>query len=294
MERISLNKLYYFFVVAKTGSVKAATKKLNLTQSTISGQIRQLEVELGFDLFIRKHRKLDLSPRGEQVLAKSESIFSIADSLQEITSPARSVTRINIGVLPSLSNLFIYEFSLKLWKDRKVRISTYPGTMPQLIQLMDQNKLDLILSDGFFTSGKRYKNLRLGTDPLVAVAKVKSHFSGSRFPQCLAGRDYVKVAQPSTLQNDIDYFLKLQSIEPRTVGEAHDLGMVKAILSATDSFSILPRKSVREELKSGKLQKIGQLESPELNLTATLPAISEHQKLVRTLIRDYFQRKKSQ
>lgn len=292
MERINLNKLYYFHVVAKTGSVKAATKKLNLTQSTISGQIRQLEEELGFNLFIRKHRKLELSARGEMVLKKSDSIFSLADSLRDISATSSSVTKINIGVIPSLSNLFIYDFSLKLWKDRKVRIATYPGTMPQLIQMMDQNKVDMILSDGFSATSRRYKNLRLGTDPLVAVSRNKKIFSGVRFPQNLAGQDYVKIAQPSNLQSDVDYHLKIQNIEPRIAGEAHDLGMVKAILSVTDGFSILPRKSVRNELRKGELKLLGQLEAPSLLLTATLPAVSEHQKVIRSLIKDHFQRKR--
>lgn len=291
MERINLNKLYYFHVVAKTGSVKAATKKLNLTQSTISGQIRQLEEELGFNLFIRKHRKLELSARGERVLKKSDKIFSMAESLRDVSSSSDDVTRINIGVIPSLANLFVYDFSLKLWKDRKIRIATYPGTMPQLIQMMDQNKVDMILSDGFSAAGKRYRNLRLGTDPVVAVCRNKKPFSGTRFPQSLAGQDYVKIAQPSNLQSDIDYHLKLLNIEPRVVGEAHDSGMVKAILSATDGFSILPKKSVRNELKKGNLKLLGQMEAPSLLLTATLPAVSEHQKVIRNLIRDHFQRK---
>ncbi len=46
MDRINLNKLYYFYVVAKEGSVKAASTKLHLTQPTISAQVKQLEEDL--------------------------------------------------------------------------------------------------------------------------------------------------------------------------------------------------------------------------------------------------------
>ena len=46
MNKINLNKLYYFYIVAKEGSVKSASEKLHLTQPTISSQIKELEEDL--------------------------------------------------------------------------------------------------------------------------------------------------------------------------------------------------------------------------------------------------------
>lgn len=58
----------YFMAVAETGSVRAASRSLNVAASAISRQLIQLEETLGADLFDRSGRSLALSPAGEILL----------------------------------------------------------------------------------------------------------------------------------------------------------------------------------------------------------------------------------
>ena len=60
MAWLNYHHLYYFWVVAHEGSISAATRKLNLTQPTISAQLRQLEESLGEKLFEKSGRGLML------------------------------------------------------------------------------------------------------------------------------------------------------------------------------------------------------------------------------------------
>jgi len=59
--------LYYFWVVAKEGSVARACEKLFLAQPTVSGQIIQLEKFFGRRLFTRDKKKMDLTDDGKLV-----------------------------------------------------------------------------------------------------------------------------------------------------------------------------------------------------------------------------------
>ena len=59
MTRLNYNHLYYFYVIAHECSIKSACSKLNLTQPTISDQLKNLEEDLGQDLFYRQHRCSD-------------------------------------------------------------------------------------------------------------------------------------------------------------------------------------------------------------------------------------------
>ena len=59
IERLSLNSLKYFYYVATYGSVTLAAQKLFVTQSAVSKQLKNLENDLGIDLFDRVNKKLN-------------------------------------------------------------------------------------------------------------------------------------------------------------------------------------------------------------------------------------------
>ncbi len=64
MEWLNCHHLLYFWTVARTGSISAASKELRLASPTISNQIRKLEESLGEDLLRRSGRKLVLTEMG--------------------------------------------------------------------------------------------------------------------------------------------------------------------------------------------------------------------------------------
>ena len=59
-----------FVTVADLGTVSAAARQLRVAQPALSRQIRDLERELGFDLFDRVGRRLLLTSAGEQLLSE--------------------------------------------------------------------------------------------------------------------------------------------------------------------------------------------------------------------------------
>lgn len=64
-----LAHLYTFSVVAKFRSFTLAAEELCLTQGAVSQRIKKLEEELGFKLFVRLTRKLELTEQGKRILA---------------------------------------------------------------------------------------------------------------------------------------------------------------------------------------------------------------------------------
>lgn len=65
---MELRQLKYFLMVAKTLSFSEAAKRLYITQGTLSQQIKQLEDELGFQLFSRTSHSVALTEAGEKLL----------------------------------------------------------------------------------------------------------------------------------------------------------------------------------------------------------------------------------
>lgn len=65
---MELRQLKYFLMVAKTLSFSETAKRLYITQGTLSQQIKQLEDELGFQLFSRTSHSVALTEAWEELL----------------------------------------------------------------------------------------------------------------------------------------------------------------------------------------------------------------------------------
>ena len=93
----SYDKLKIFNTVARHGSFSAASETLNLTKGAVSHQIRLLESELGFSLFHRLPRGVELTSTGQDLLTTSQAAFESID--HRITELRRIGSRtLTIGV----------------------------------------------------------------------------------------------------------------------------------------------------------------------------------------------------
>ena len=95
--------LYYFYVIAKEGSISKATQQLRLAQPTLSSQLKQFENFLNVKLFIRENRNLILTEEGHRVLEYAKMIFDIGRELKDrmVDLNHKGRIRIQIGVLRS-------------------------------------------------------------------------------------------------------------------------------------------------------------------------------------------------
>jgi DNA-binding transcriptional LysR family regulator len=72
---IDLLQLRYFQIVAKHQHLTKAAEALNITQPALSKMIAKLENNLGYELFDRKGRQIQLNKLGESYLRTVEHVF---------------------------------------------------------------------------------------------------------------------------------------------------------------------------------------------------------------------------
>jgi DNA-binding transcriptional LysR family regulator len=83
MLHLDFKLLRSFAAVASERSVTRAAERLNLTQPTVSGQIKELEQALGFALFHRTSRKVDLSDEGKRLLPMVDALLAMAEDVRQ-------------------------------------------------------------------------------------------------------------------------------------------------------------------------------------------------------------------
>ncbi|HEY3927047.1 MAG TPA: LysR family transcriptional regulator [Candidatus Koribacter sp.] len=107
MPHLNYHHLLYFFTVAKTGSIARAAVELELTQPTISEQIRLLEKSLGHKLFDRVGRSLILTDTGRTVFKQAERIFLLGDELTRPLNSAPAAKVLRVAVDPAISSALV-------------------------------------------------------------------------------------------------------------------------------------------------------------------------------------------
>ncbi len=103
--KITLQQLEYAHALRKTKHFGKAARSLQISQPALSMQIRKLEEQLGFRLFQRSHRQVDVTEKGSLFLDKAARLISAADDLAGYARAlkVRPSAELKIGIIPTLA-----------------------------------------------------------------------------------------------------------------------------------------------------------------------------------------------
>ena len=145
---MELRQLRYFASVAETKSFSEASRVLNVTQSTLSQQIKQLEDELGVTLFERSSHHVGLTDVGEVFLPEAKQTLRSAEVCIERMNDIRDMKAgcLNIGstfsFIPLLKDTVL--LFMKQYPDIKLNIHCHD--METLMRMVKERELDVALS----------------------------------------------------------------------------------------------------------------------------------------------------
>jgi len=275
--QVNFRHLFYFWVIAREGSIKKAGKKLNLTPSGLSDQLRLLEESFGKKLFDRRTRKLVLNESGRLALEFCTRIFNQAD---EMTAAIRQgvhlrTKRIRVGVLPSLSSTHIHEFVVPLLKDKSVSVIVREGPLDDLVYQLDTEELEIVLSDRAVE--RKYKKIishRLRPRRIVAVAGGKLARLKAGFPQSLTGQPFFHFTRHSQIREEIDRYFYQHQVQPQIIGEADDVTLLRISAEKGVCATVLPENTVNLALSEGRITRLGELKGVKSDMWALARADS--------------------
>ena len=145
---MELRQLKYFVMSAEYLNFSEAAKHLYITQSTLSQQIKQLEFDLGFPLFLRNSRHIVLTEAGEEFLPYARKTIREAEDGVQCLHDLQNVKAgtLRVGVTYSLSSVLTEGLLRFMRQYPKVKLEICYETVNRLLELLKSRKLDFVLS----------------------------------------------------------------------------------------------------------------------------------------------------
>ncbi|MFN3326685.1 MAG: transcriptional activator NhaR [Bryobacteraceae bacterium] len=233
MQWLNYHHLFYFWVVAKEGSIVGACERLRLAQPTISGQLKALEDNLGERLYTRSGRRLVLTDVGQTVFRYADEIFSIGQELTDMLQgkPTRRPVRLRVGISDVVPKLIAYRMLSPLFgREDRIHLLCEEGKSERLLSELARHDLDLVLSDGpaaSHASVRAFSHL-LGASQIGLFGSKQIVERVRRgFPRSLDGAPILLPMEGTTLRRSLDHWFTQQGFRPEIVAEFEDSALMK-------------------------------------------------------------------
>lgn len=142
---MELRVLQYFLAVAREQSILKASETLHLSQPTLSRQLKDLEIELGKQLFIRGNRKITLTEEGALLRKRAEEIVALVKKTEnEIMISEESIAGdIYIGAGETDAIRLIARTAAKLQTEHPLlHYHIFSGDSQDVLERLDKGLLD--------------------------------------------------------------------------------------------------------------------------------------------------------
>ena len=254
LEWLNYHHLFYFYVVAREGTIARACEMLRLAQPTISGQLKQLEDAFGEPLFDRSGRRLVLTEVGRTVYRHADEIFAIGRRLQDTlrgrSEAAAAPLRVGIAdTVPKAMAHRLLEPALRM--SPPVPLVCTEDKTARLLAELALRDLDLVLSDAPLAAGATIRafNHALG-DCGVAFLGTRARVAAlprAAFPRNLDGAPMLLPSPGTEVRRAIDAYFERNGVRPRIVAEFEDSALMKVFGERGEGIFPVPT-AVAEEV----------------------------------------------
>ena len=144
---MEIRNLVTFARIAEVQNFSKTAEQLGYSQSAVTMQIKQLEGELGAQLFERIGKQVKLTQAGERLLPYALEILAAVRQAENIVREPGAISgRLRIGTCESFVNSILPPVMMEFCHlCPRVEVSTHTALVPDLFAMLRQNDVDLLL-----------------------------------------------------------------------------------------------------------------------------------------------------
>ena len=246
---MELRQLQYFVGIAETGRFSEASKMLFVTQSAVSQQIKQLEEELGTQLFVRQTHSVMLTESGQELLPLAKSVLRGVAECRDRISDLKGLLcgTLNIGLTYSLEP-YIRETMLGfMGQYPKVKVNAHYKRLSELLRMLKDHEIDIMFSMMPTSPHEFIESVQLTEYRLAAIMR-NSHPLAKK--EILHFTDLLphKLILPEKGlrdRNAIESFIHADTGELNVVSLVNDVNAIMNMLQESNYVSILTEHTIK-------------------------------------------------
>lgn len=244
---MKLQQLHVLMAVVEEGGIRAAARRLHLSQAAITKAMRTLEEAAGQQLLLRKARGVALTEAGERLLPRARAIArQIALAQEELRQAAgEDVGTVRVGVTPFLTLTALGPaFNWFRQRYRQVDVQVIEGLMGRVLPRLREGSLDIaaVAADVGDFQGGEFRSQRVLQAPQCVVVRAGHPVLRDPTPQALVALEWVSThpigngAAPRT-----DAVFTLAGVPPpQRVIQCDSLAAL-SLLRHSDAVGVFPR-----------------------------------------------------
>lgn len=256
MSELNYHHLRYFRAVAHDGNLTRTAERLNLSQSALSIQIKQLEERLGHPLFERRGRQLYLTEAGRIALDHADTIFSAGQELVEtLKETGRTRRAIRIGALATLSRNFQMEFLRPILGRSDVDMILRSGSTSELLGALEALNLDIVLLNQapMADSVTPFIAQHVYQQRVSLIGRPSYGKPGAKLADLLGEHPVILPTLESGVRSQFEALVARLGITPQIAAEVDDMAMMRLLAREGAGLAVLPPIVVKGELEAGTL-----------------------------------------
>lgn len=231
---LNYHHLFYFWTIAQEGGLAAAARKLRLTHSTLSAQLRSLEDHFGVPLFERRGKRLVLTPFGLEAASFAADIFRLGRELNDRAQGRPTVGRevLRVGVVPALPKTLVSRLLAPALDAHPGGVWVRQDSLEELIASLVAGRLHLMLTNELPATppGARVHAHVLGETEILLYARSPLARAARRaFPRSLATTPFVLPPVEAPLRKRLDVWFAEQDVRIMSKVEVDDAGLLRAL-----------------------------------------------------------------
>ena len=257
MAQLNYHHLRYFWAIANEGSLTRAARRLNVSPSSLSIQLRTLEDQLGQALFERHGRTLQLTEAGRVALGYANALFKLGDeflnTLEGLGPTARQTLR--VGAVSTLSRNFQIELLRPMFGRSDVEVVVQSGAFPDLLSRLRDHSLDIVLANqpAIQDQDEDWQSILIAEQSVSLIGAPGLTKKNFRFPKDLSKIPVAVPGRGNGIRNAFDKLLDSESLQPAFVAEVDDMAMLRLIAREAFCLVLVPPVVVMDELANGSL-----------------------------------------
>ena len=265
---LNYHHLRYFWAVAHDGNLTRTADRLNLSQSALSVQIKQLEERLGHPLFERRGRQLHLTEAGRIALDHADAIFATGQELVATLQEAgRSRKALRVGALSTLSRNFQIGFLRPLLTRPDVEGILRSGSPAELLEGLESLNVDVVLMNREppRDSLTPYETHRLAEQPVSIVGTPQRLDPKKPIAALLREQPFILPTGDNSVRTAFDALASRLAVRPQIVAEVDDMAMMRLLAREDIGLALVAPVVVKDELANGRL--VEALDHPQIRET---------------------------